>query len=785
MSLSPIAFISPNFRDFKNYWLKAYEPGTTTPKSMALDAAGVTTVAKLELNKDGFLESAGGALVIPYVDGFYDAYLFPTEAEADANNTSNAERVADNILGVNGAGIANSTVLKYDTLADAVAETNTAIMFDGAALNIKERTTGNGGGAMWDVVLSSTVTENTYNIVQCTGVATLSLVARIGLTVNPSVFGVVYDAKFRNATDGKYYTDAGFTTASTNNQLAMQASWDYAYFNNGNIRDGFGPAKVETIVTPPASVTEPRGDAFTASGAGGGNVFVQTYPLPLCTKYVNERGINAPVIDVVDRKGFVNTGGQITIKNYRLESDSQPSEVMHWDQLGEYSKLEAVEMLQFGEGDGLVLDYFMKGNIERCNILNKDAFTTADGVATRFGAAVRIKAGDGGGIPTIKKVTGRGFDTAFVLGENATSSDNMSGLKLEQCESSVVRVGIEIKPNTLKPTLDTCYFEGIEEVHIIDNGTSSDIHSGIHFVNAQSLGGVTYYKCVTATKGNNFHHNYIETNTQGDTLIDMAFDEHKSAKHNTIIYAGTTKTGVSGIIVRGIFPKIDLSSNNFTPRGAWLGGNTVGAHTGANNASVLTNSAAVFNPDGLINLTITNTTDGSTGTITANTKTTITATLSGGTDDDWDAGDSYSIDNSTAKIRYLDTGNALTGLTQAQNGDNFSCPMIHGAISYVKGQSTLTEADVSGNTLTLPDDVNVFDFAPTIPVSINNIVGTGFNNQPIRFNCTNADVTFTDSAFIQTAGGVSYTGKGAIEFLLRRSGASSYFADENYRVAYL
>ena len=48
---------------------------------------------------------------------------------------------------------------------------------------------------------------------------------------------------------------------------------------------------------------------------------------------------------------------------------------MHWDQLGEYSKLEGIEMLQCGEGDGLVIDYFMKGNIERCNILNTtDAF---------------------------------------------------------------------------------------------------------------------------------------------------------------------------------------------------------------------------------------------------------------------------------------------------------------------------------------------------------------------------------------------------------------------------
>ncbi len=118
MNLSPIAFIAPNFRDFKNHWLKAYKPGTTTPKTMALDSAGTVTVAKLELNADGFLKSAGGSLVIPYIDGTYDLWLFPTEAEADANDTSNAERVADDIE-VPGSSLINdlSQAYEFDTVA--------------------------------------------------------------------------------------------------------------------------------------------------------------------------------------------------------------------------------------------------------------------------------------------------------------------------------------------------------------------------------------------------------------------------------------------------------------------------------------------------------------------------------------------------------------------------------------------------------------------------------------------------------------------------------------------
>lgn len=68
-----------------------------------------------------------------------------------------------------------------------------------------------------------------------------------------------------------------------------------------------------------------------------------------------------------------------------------------------------------------------------------------------------------------------------------------------------------------------------------------------------------------------------------------------------------------------------------------------GAHDGANDASVLTDSGASWEVDQFVGLVITNTTDGSRGTITANTANTITATLSGGAENDWDTGDAYAL----------------------------------------------------------------------------------------------------------------------------------------------
>ncbi len=348
MAYSPIAFTAANYRDYKNYWLKAYEPGTTTPVVMATDSTLSTFISKSEVNVDGFLVSAGNALIIPYVNGTYDLWLFPTEAEAEANDTSNALRLADSITGaadlaeavtlapvsetvtlidgqtvvtftaqttagaefhingqgldsrlltsldineglttlatitlfdsypagalvtlskntstgsavvatveeevvltngqtvvtfstlttessefhINGIGVdsrllssedinqslttpstitlfesypagsivtlaQNSTkgninvditnniikdlsqAYEFDTLQDAIV--STVVLPVGKVLNLKERTIGNGGGATWDVVLSGSVTENGYNIVQCTGVPTLSLVMR-------------------------------------------------------------------------------------------------------------------------------------------------------------------------------------------------------------------------------------------------------------------------------------------------------------------------------------------------------------------------------------------------------------------------------------------------------------------------------------------------------------------------------------------------------------------------------------------------------------------------------
>lgn len=100
----------------------------------------------------------------------------------------------------------------FDILADAVAETSIRKLFDGAVLNIKERTAGNGGGAIWDVVVAGSTPDvdlpDTFSIVACTGIPALALVLRRGDIINIREFGAIGDDFFDNTTTIQAAIDA-------------------------------------------------------------------------------------------------------------------------------------------------------------------------------------------------------------------------------------------------------------------------------------------------------------------------------------------------------------------------------------------------------------------------------------------------------------------------------------------------------------------------------------------------------------------------------------------------
>lgn len=105
-------------------------------------------------------------------------------------NITEEELVLNN--GVTQGGIPipkkRNTVLSFDTLSDAVNNTSLKV---GYSIELKERVSGKGGGAMWDVVLSSTVVPNDLDIVQCTSAPSLSLSLRD--KTNTAAYGLRLD----------------------------------------------------------------------------------------------------------------------------------------------------------------------------------------------------------------------------------------------------------------------------------------------------------------------------------------------------------------------------------------------------------------------------------------------------------------------------------------------------------------------------------------------------------------------------------------------------------------
>lgn len=84
----------------------------------------------------------------------------------------------------------DSVVLKFDTLSQAIANTGLEV---GYTLQTVERTSGNGGGASWCVVLTSTVTPNGFDIVQSISIPTLSLQLVIDGITSAASIGCVLD----------------------------------------------------------------------------------------------------------------------------------------------------------------------------------------------------------------------------------------------------------------------------------------------------------------------------------------------------------------------------------------------------------------------------------------------------------------------------------------------------------------------------------------------------------------------------------------------------------------
>ena len=174
------------------------------------------------------------------------------------------------------------------------------------------------------------------------------------------------------------------------------------------------------------------------------------------------------------------------------------------------------------------------------------------------------------------------------------------------------------------------------------NGLEFD---GIHW-GAMTIKGNTI---VHGLRGVGFDKNYDDTTVSGVMTrvgeLIISNNEFIDCYNNGIQFGKPAgRVSINNNTIRSL---IDTNATNqykhVSFAVAWKVLADTGAHNGSANAATLSDSTAAWTTDCFKGWTVKNTTDGSSGVITANTATTITATLSGGSDNDWDVSDAYNI----------------------------------------------------------------------------------------------------------------------------------------------
>jgi hypothetical protein len=731
MAYFPIAKISPQYdsEEYANWWLKAYTQGTTTPILMALDAGGVTTVAKLELNEDGFINTSGDAIVIPYINEAYDLWLFPTEAEADANDTSNAIQLADNIDpsntdsgNIDKDNISTYTNYEFLTTADMASGT----LSDGSTIvtikagdicKTKEFSTGDGGGATYDVI-AGTGAANGYNII-AHDTLSFSFVLRVDDTVISDQFGTV---------------ETGDTTA------AMQAAIDYADAFNIEFVEVSGSytvtnlTKLNTVklvsvdklstITIGSTVFNvpfkyqtngPTNLYVATTGSDSTNCgFDSTVPFATpqaATKYLPTNIANDTVINLADGS-YGPTGGQaefgrpaildLSIFNISALRDSSLPLNTKAGKLIIRGESEAGTILDGqkavgthtgSSGGSVLIDSTKSFTVNE--LVGYYLVNTTDNSSTTITANTAT---------TITGTLSGGTDNDWDAGDSykvmaryGVWSHESPGVQLENLTVKNCYFGIMGHQNddiTLRDvTTSNCVFgRGIEsnsrmEVLRGSNGTASEPNTRNYFIkngqlqendssqasfteNGFLIDGDAWVYCLRVDIDSTASKNTINSAGKvwmefencniyggGNSFVEGTYTELKfsneckigdftsSVFSNEAGYAQTDglchfyNNSFLAFITKGS-PTFNLDNCDSTAAS--------GTHDGSGNAAILTDSGKSWIVDQFVGLTISNTTDGSSATITANTATTITGTLSGGTDNDWDVSDAYTVTGANA-----------------------------------------------------------------------------------------------------------------------------------------
>lgn len=256
MSWDPIASTVPQYHvsgsPANGYFLKFYAEGTTTAISMATDNTGGTTLAKCQLNSQGYPINGSSAVFIPHIDQRYKLALYTNATDADNDTTANAVWVVDGLAPLSFGSAA--TVGTISDLKGLDVDVYDYAFVSGHTSN------SDGGGGLYYFDSTGSASDNNGTVIQpTTGTGRWNL--KLDNLLSVKQFGATGDGTTDDATAIQAALDTGKSVYLPEGTYAIGTTLNYAA--DGQIIAGHGAG----------NDNEPARTILKWTGATGGTMF--------------------------------------------------------------------------------------------------------------------------------------------------------------------------------------------------------------------------------------------------------------------------------------------------------------------------------------------------------------------------------------------------------------------------------------------------------------------------------------------------------------------------------
>lgn len=677
----PTVDVGPGIKPASGAKMSFFETGTSTPRDTFTDAEAGTP------NTNPVIADSNGVFPDIFIIGTYKIIL------TDKNDVQTGFGEKDPVEETVDSGFIDK--LNPDTLTIA---TNDVSIEVGDVVRTKEFSTGNGGGGTYDTVLTSTVTPNTQDIVIGVADPLLSFELRKTPPLSANQFGVNTAAADNQSAINRWLSFGGESTVEPGTYLTTT-------FDLQSDTHLFGPRSVIFKLVDGSDVDlldlGAKNNVVVEGITLDGNKANQTIDF----NAVCVRGDGTVNCTIRDTKIINSTLTGINVRNsfgFRvltnvLEDCGTQNSVNSGDAI----------FLAFNEDDlvdgnrifdcariGIVLKGGVgtesKGGRVVNNYIRKsgeNAISAEDGVEQFLFDNNQIETT--GTSPFASTKSGIAAGELSVGGEisnNIIQDAGSIGIELPNGVTSInahhnmiidpITLGIQALASDTKGGIDHLKVNynqiinpGLDGIVITAAATNAlrvnNLNRDIQITGNQIIKGAAAGRdAIVASNMVSFKidNNFVKDPAAAGIRVLNSIDGSVSFNH-------IDGAGSRGVYVQGASTncrQLTVNANECIGCGTWgifliasdnaaVMNNSVknrsfefsDTHDGANNAAVLSDAGA-NNGDGwavnsLIGYILHNITDGSKTTVTANTATTVTGVLSGGTGDDWDSGDTYEL----------------------------------------------------------------------------------------------------------------------------------------------